>query len=527
MTKTFNIAGPCLSDAHYMLPPERRLEHVHELIDERAFFVVHAPRQTGKTTALRSLARSLTARGDYAAVHVSCKAAAISGPEIEIGLEAVLEAIDGAARLALADALRPEPLPSFEHLPPTNRLHIYLSRWSESCPRPLVLFLDEFDALVDNTLLSILDQLHTGYTSRPSPFPHALALIGLRDVRDYKIDRRGGRLGTSSPFNIKLESLRLRDFYAEEVGELYAQHTEATGQVFRPDAIALAFELSRGQPWLVNALARQVVMRDLTDRAAPIEAKHVEVAKEALIQRRDTHLDSLVDRLREGRVRRVVEPILAGHFPADEVLDDDVQFTKDLGLVRRGLAGLEIANPIYREIIPRALASTTEDFLPVARAPYIAEDGRLLFDHLLDGFADFWREHAEHFLTRQPYSEAAAQLIFMAFLHRIVNGKSPAGTPMIDREYAVGSGRIDLCVRWPVPGGEVERFAVELKVWRDRAADPLARGLEQLGGYLERLGLADGALLLFDRRHDAAPLPDRVGRRELEVEGRRIVVWRL
>ncbi len=103
-------------------------------------------------------------------------------------------------------------------------------------------------------------------------------------------------------------------------------------------------------------------------------------AKEILIERRDTHLDSLVDRLRELRVRRVLEPILAGELLSPDLLEDDIQFVKDLGLVVSGPAGLEIANPIYREVIPRALAWVVQESLPVPRAPFIAPDGTLRID---------------------------------------------------------------------------------------------------------------------------------------------------
>ncbi|MCP4663255.1 MAG: ATP-binding protein, partial [bacterium] len=228
------------------------------------------------------------------------------------------------------------------------RFQEYLSRWCERCPRPVVLFLDEIDALVDDTLLSILDQLHSGYPSRPEHFPHALALIGLRDVRDYKIVRRDGlkRVGSSSPFNIKSDSLTLRNFNAREVAELYEQHTEETGQRISEEAEALAAELTGGQPWLANALARLLGEDLVPDGSTPTEARHVEIAKETLIRRRDTHLDSLIDRLREDRVRKVIEPILTGSDPEDDVFDDDIQFVEDLGLIAPGGGGLEIANPI-------------------------------------------------------------------------------------------------------------------------------------------------------------------------------------
>ncbi len=534
MSRFFNTAGLCQPDDHYMLASEARLAGLRRLIDTKAYFVIHAPRQSGKTTTTRLLAEALTAEGKYAALSASCKTGSVARNDVERGVGAVIHAIDHECRRQLAAELRPEPPEALGHLAAEVRFGEYLSHWCERCPRPVMLFLDEIDALVDDTLLAVLDQLHSGYPNRPRYFPHALGLIGLRDVRDYKIARRDGfeRVGSASPFNIKSDSLTLRNFNADEVAELYEQHTAETGQPFSAEAKARAAELTGGQPWLVNMLARLLVEQLVSDRGATIEAAHVEVAKEALIRRRDTHLDSLIDRLREERVRKVIAPLLAGTPPADDVFDDDIQFVKDLGLAASGPDGLAIANPIYREIIPRALTAATEEFLPVRRHACIAEDGRLLWNALLDGFTAFWKGNAEWMLRRQPYAEAAAQLVFMAWLHRVVNGGAkiearPAGVAAIDREYAVGSGRIDLLVRWPLPAGGVERFAAELKVRRDRDGDLLEEGLEQLGEYLDRLGLDAGTLVLFDQREDAPPIAERCSRSEMASGGRRITVLRL
>lgn len=522
MSRFFTTAGPCDPERHYMLPPERRLPGLPRLIDQELYFVLHAPRQSGKTTLVRNLARSLTAEGRHAAVYATCETAQSAGADVEKGIRAVLEAIEDQAS-RLPDDLQPEPLEAFQQVGAENRLSRYLGRWSERSSLPIVLFLDEIDALRDDTLLSMLRQLRAGYPERPGRFPSSVALIGLRDVRDYRIRVRpdSESLGTSSPFNIKVESLTLRNFTAEEVAELYAQHTAETGQIFTPEATSLAWALTRGQPWLVNALAREVTEKLVPDRAVPIEARHIEKAREILIERRDTHLDSLIDRLREPRVRRVLEPILAGEFLPPDLLDDDVQFVKDLGLVASGPAGLEIANPIYREVIPRALTSVLQDTLPVPRAPFIAPDGTLRMDKLLSDFRAFWCQNAEFFLSRQPYSEAAAQLIFMAYLQRVVNGGG-----LIDREYGVGSGRVDLCVHWRHPGG-VQRWALELKVWRDGRPDPLDEGLRQLSGYLARLDLAEGTLIVFDGRTGTKPVPERCSETSLEHEGKRMTVLRL
>lgn len=101
-------------------------------------------------------------------------------------------------------------------------------------------------------------------------------------------------------------------------------------------------------------------------------------------------------------------------------------------------------------------------------------------------------------MNSAPYHEAAPQLVMMAFLHRVVNGGR------IDREYAIGSGRMDLCVRY---GGEV--LAIELKVWRDGRPDPEAEGLKQLDGYLAGIGEESGWLVIFDRRSGAKPVEER------------------
>lgn len=523
MARFFNTAGVCRPDQHYMLPPERRIAELPGLVDQGLYFIVHGPRQVGKTTSLRWLAEKLTAEGRYTALLTSCEVGQELLPDFEGSMAAILSNLERRAEISLPEPLRPPPVD--REAPAKSRLADLLHRWAKTSPRPVVLFLDEIDALRDDMLISVLRQLRAGYDDRPGRFPHSVALIGLRDVRDYRVAARGDAqsLGTASPFNVKADSFLLRNFNAEEVAELYAQHTQDTGQRFTPEAVAYAFELTRGQPWLVNALGRQLIETVVLDREEEIRPEHLDKAKEVLIQRCDTHLDSLVERLREPRVQRVIEAVLSGELLPEDGLVDDVKFVKDLGLVDSGPQGLEIANPIYREIIPRALTTLMEESLVLPRLSYVDPRRGFDFEQLLADFKNFWIENAEPFLNRAPYAEAAAQLVFMAFVHKVINGKGGS----IDREYAVGRGRLDLCIRWPLPSGEMQRFAIELKVWRDSArVDPLARGKQQLAGYLARLGLEEGTLIIFDARSSAAPLPERVREERVEEAGRAIrVLW--
>ena len=257
MPRHFNTAGPCNPADHYLLPPERRLPGVRDLVEQKAYFVLHAPRQIGKTTALITLAEKLTSEGRYAAVLLSMEVGAAFPSEVGAAEAAVLGAWRRSADAFLPSELRPPPWPETS---PGSRLGAALGAWARACPRPLVVFLDEIDALRDVVLISVLRQLRDGHKLRPVAFPWSLALVGLRDVRDYKVAAGDvDRLHTSSPFNIKAESLTLRDFTRDEVAELYAQHTAETGQGWAAEAVERAFELTRGQPWLVNALARQAV----------------------------------------------------------------------------------------------------------------------------------------------------------------------------------------------------------------------------------------------------------------------------
>jgi hypothetical protein len=295
------------------------------------------------------------------------------------------------------------------------------------------------------------------------------------------------------------------DFDGDEVRSLLAQHTDATGQPFQPEASTRLIELAGGQPWLVNALAKEVI--DEMKVVGPITRADIDEAKERLVLARATHLDSLVSKLTEDRVRRAIAPILAGESaPFDTTFDDDVSYVLDLGLVKD--RPLRIANPIYTEVVARVLSDAIQRRVSSDPRSFVRADGRFDLDVLLREFAAFWVEQGEGLVDGVTYRESGAQLVLMAFLHRVVNG---GGT--VTREYGIASRRIDLLLSWPYTDADgkrqTQREALDLKVWRDGRKDPLAEGLVQIEAYLEKVGLESGVLVLFDRRTNAPPLEER------------------
>ena len=524
----FNTAGPIKTDLHYHVPLLSRLDldDVLLLIRQEKYFVLHAPRQTGKTSALFALKDALNASGEFRCVYANIEAAQTAREDVARAMRAILAELQLAAADSLGDEARMARwLGVLEEVGPDGALRVVLARWAAADPKPLVLLLDEVDALVGDSLLSVLRQLRAGYPDRPRRFPQSVILCGVRDVRDYRIQSSAENaiIAGGSAFNIRAESLRLGDFPRDDVESLLAQHTEATGQAFTDAARHDVWTLTQGQPWLINALAYEACFKNKAgrDRSRAITADAIQDAREQLILRRETHLDQLTDKLQEERVRRVIEPLLKGADDVGSFADDDLQYVRDLGLVAQHRP-VAIANPIYREVIPRALTWTTQE-MSIHHDPawYVDDDGRLQVGKLLAAFQGFFREHSEHWVERFQYKEAGPQLLLQAFLQRIVNSGG-----RIEREYGLGRRRTDLLLVWPVGGdrGRPQKVVIECKVLHGGFERTLREGLAQTRAYMDRCAAAEGHLVLFDRS-EGTSWDDKVYRREETEGGVPVAVW--
>ncbi len=293
--------------------------------------------------------------------------------------------------------------------------------------------------------------------------------------------------------------------------ELLAQHTAVTGQRFEPEAAARIHELSQGHPWLVNALAGQITGSDVRDRSVAVTAAHVDAAKETIIQERRSHIDSLIHKLRDPRVSRILSPMLAGGDMPGDVLDDDVAYVVGLGIIRVVRGECVIANPIYREVLPRALTWIRQISIHQPTEWYLRPDGSLDMPKLMAAWQTFWRESGHLAAEGFGYREAGPHLMLMAFLQRVVNGGG-----RVEREYGLGRGALDLLIAW-----RGARHAIEVKLRRDTETEE--RALEQVARYLDHMGLDEGWLVMFDLR-STLPWDERLTQRTVETAGKRVVV---
>ena len=540
--RKFNTEGPVVAADHYRIPPLERIDlgRVLDLIRDKRYFVLHAPRQTGKTSALLALRDLLNggSEGGFRCVYVNVEAAQAAREDVGRAMQVIVGALASRAR-RLGDRFLYEAWPGIFATFGDGALGEALARWAEADPKPLVVLIDEIDALIGDTLIAVLRQLRAGYDQRPDGFPQSVALCGVRDVHDYRIrsSAENAVVAGGSAFNVRAESLRLGDFTEPEVRALLAQHTAETGQAFTPEALETVWTKTRGQPWLVNALCRRACFDAEAgrDRSRAITRGDLLDAQERLVLSRQTHLDQLADKLREDRVRRVVEPILSGRTESG-FSDGDLEYVRDLGLVARDRP-LRIANPIYAEVTPRELTWVAQEEIAQEAAWYVDAGGGLNAAKLLAAFQAFFREHSEHWSQRFRYQEAWPQLLLQAFLQRVVNGGG-----RIEREYGLGRGRTDLLILWPRRGGAdaaegsdaggsgaadpaVQQVVIECKVARGSLERTITEGLEQTAAYMDRCAAGEGHLVVVDR--DAGKRwEEKVFRRRLTSRaGAAIDVW--
>ncbi|MFH0966478.1 MAG: AAA-like domain-containing protein [Methanobacteriota archaeon] len=498
----FNTAGPVNSRDHYTLSPLSRvnIDEIISLIHQKKYFILHAPRQTGKTSCLLALMAHLNQMGEYSCLYINVEGAQAARENVSGAIGAIISEIK--QRIKQYDLIPDTNNQVIDQLSDTNEftlLNGYLTSLAQSTPHPFILLIDEIDALVGDSLISVLRQIRSGYDKRPDYFPSSVILCGVRDIRDYRIhsDSRKSVITGGSAFNIKAESLRLGNFSFEDITILFLQHTEETGQIFEKPVFKQVWDLTAGQPWLVNALGYEICFRmpEGKDRTRTITSDMVIQAKENLILRRETHLDQLTDKLKEERVRRVIEPILAGDSFESGFLSPDVEYVLDLGLIRQEQNGeIAIANRIYQEVIPRELSWNAQMGMALKQSWYLTPDNRLDTSSLLTAFQQFFREHQESWVDIFQYKEVAPQLLLMAFLQRVVNGGG-----RIDREYGLGRGRVDLYVAWPISPTKWQRVVIEMKIIRGSREKTIQDGITQVYRYADRCGADEAHLIVFDQ----------------------------
>lgn len=88
----FNTAGPVNGRDHYCVPPLQRfdLSKIMGLIGQKKYFILHAPRQVGKTSYLLALMDYLNQTGQYRALYINVELAQSAREDVNAAMQAIL-----------------------------------------------------------------------------------------------------------------------------------------------------------------------------------------------------------------------------------------------------------------------------------------------------------------------------------------------------------------------------------------------------------------------------------------------------
>jgi hypothetical protein len=437
--KTFQTSGPCFPDENYMIPAADRNSEILPLISDKKYFVIHAPRHSGKTTFLNSLTDIINSEGHYFAL-LCPLSFPVETFNFTTASEAILQSLIEGMHTSEVPSVRilADTVPRFSQETQSFAISNAIQKICCSLEKELVIFFDDADSIPSSFALPFLNQIEVGFKNRQNSgvnaFPRSIALAGLHQLKNYQFESTIDSNLTvhASPFNIGKLPLTLPNFSIEQIRILYRQHTDASGQIFEENAIQQVWHLTSGQPWLVNVLASDIIKLQLDNNySIPINVNHVNLAANNLFMDNGVHLSSLTERLEEPRVRKVMDFAMSpsGAKP-DKVLIPDINYCIDLGLLKsgnsNGISDCVPANKIFNEMIVRTTSSISmpnQDNIP----------GKMWYDQTeldissaLKSFQKFWIMKEEIFsdnIREDEYTESIIIKFTYASATRLITQK--------------------------------------------------------------------------------------------------------
>jgi AAA-like domain len=497
MKKRFNVTGPCHPTQHYMADTSAKLNRVMEMIEQGDYFTINRPRQYGKTTLLFQLIDLATHSKDYIVLDLSFEGLTDEDFKSEAEFcSTFLRLLQNNARIQghrdLSDWIGANAAKASK----LSELSQTLTDLVGQTDKKMALLIDEVDKSSDNQMfLNFLGMLRNKYLQRHREKTfHSVILTGVHDVKTLKIKIRAGEERKyNSPWNIAADFKVNMNLQPGEIAPMLLEYARDRGVTLNaPEVAERLFYYTAGYPFLVSKLCKifdEELLSEKTEKSWTTD--DVDAAANQLVREDNTNFRELIKNLENNpALRQLTQSIVINdqeiHFDLNEP-------TIGLGIIygifvdRNGLA---IHNRIYQEVISHYLTVSLivqNSRLPTAEyaGAYLLPGNRLDVNKALLKFQELMK--AEHSKKDRDFLERQGRLVFLAFLKPILNGHGNAfKEPQISEER-----RLDVIIAY-----HQHRHVIELKLWRGPKAHEA--GLDQLTDYLDRLGLDEGALLIFD-----------------------------
>jgi hypothetical protein len=501
--RRFSSYGPVNPKFHYYAPRIELIEQASlQLLGDAPeanghYVTVWAPRQTGKTWVMQQAVSKLATRGDFEVAILTMQSA-----KHETTAAGVLDVLVSGLRQWFG-----------RELPAVTSWRALGELFTADCfTKPLILILDEFDAVQEEFIAAFANEFRSMYTRRlneadrksgeKSCLLHGLALVGVRAVL-------GVENVTGSPFNVQ-RSLRIPNLTHDEVAGMFRWYEQESGQAVEPAVVERLFYETRGQPGLVGWFG-ELLTETYNKHAAAITPRDWEIAYAAgLNVLPNNNILNIISKARQEPYRGFVLELFETREKVEFKYDDErINFLYMNGVIDQETTDetryyVRFACPFVQKRLFNYFSG--QMFREVGRlyAPFedltdtVTEES-LNVGNLLRRYEQYLRQNRAWLLKDAPRRtdlrlyEAVYHFNLYAYLERFLRPYGGRVAP----EFPTGNGQVDLLI------AHAERqYALEVKSY---ATQPdYRRALQQAAQYGQQLRLSEITLAFFVEAIDAA-----------------------
>ena len=498
--RRFNSYGPIDTDIHYYAPRKELIARTFtQLVGEKSseegsYLTVWAPRQTGKTWVMQQILFQLKKDPRFHTLKINLE---ILKNETDVG--AIIEAISEEIGRGLNK--------TFSGINTQQQFQKIFSR--DVLEKPLILILDEFDALSEkgiNTIVSAFRNIHISRmdekdktTEQKTYLLHAVALIGVRSVLGIENEK-------GSPFNIQ-RSIHISNLTFEEVKGMFQWYEKESSQQIEPAVIEKLYQETAGQPgltcWLGELLTEGFEDYQV-DKSRPITMGDFDIAYAAATYALPNNtILNLISKANQEPNKTFIFDMFQTNEKLEFKFDDKIinslymNGIADKEVVDQKKYYLKFSSPFVEKRLFnyfsyemfRQMGTLVEPFTSLDD---VITDTDLNIKNLLGLYQDYLVKNKDWLFKEAPRRndlriyEAVYHFNLFSYLNEFLRDKNGQVVP----EFPTGNGKIDLLIYY-----KGKQYGIELKSYKDQPGFKLA--LKQAALYGKRLQLGEFFLSVF------------------------------
>jgi hypothetical protein len=523
--RRFSSYGPVDPEEHYYAPRKELIERAYNQLrgdnpqKGGHYFTVWAPRQTGKTWIMQEVVQKINPAQEYEIGILSLERAKDEENETKF-LNILIKKLNAAFAKSLPFIQQINDIPD-----------LFTRQYFQ---KPVILILDEFDALKEefiNRLVSIFRDIYLSRSNelnRPSRektyLLHSLALIGVRSVL-------GVENQTGSPFNIQ-RSLHIPELTFAEVEKMFKWYEKESGQKVEEAVVRALYEETLGQPGLTCWFGELLTETYNHDSQKPITMHNFKEAYGAaahiLPNNNILNLISKVDKPPYDEM--VIEFFKTGEKIPFNFDNKELNYLYMNGVIAEEKEEgegeeedkyyLKFSCPFVQKRVFNFFSNRFFSYLgqlvhPLDAMKDAINEETLHIPNIINRYRAYLKKNQGTFFKDVPRRKTDMKIyeaIFHFNLYRYLYDLLRSRGVEVVPQFPTGNGKIDLILKYR---GKV--YAMELKSFKDMYT--FERGIDQAAEYGRQLGLKEIVFLVFVEltQEEAKPLEQEVNRSGIKV----------